>query len=120
MSFDVLNLYSLSATTGAATAIGPIGFNFQGMAWDSRRNIMVAYNGSTMFALDVATAAMTTLASAGPVTDFGMTYDPVLDRFWVVDFDGQIFQFDPNNGFAQTRFGFIPGRHTCIASVPVR
>jgi len=118
-SFDVLNLYSMNATNGAATAIGSINFNFQGLAWDSRRSIMVAYNGNTMFSVDVTTAAMTALASVGPIGDFGMTYDPVLDRFWVVDFNGQIFQFDPNNGFAQTRFGFIPGRHTCIASVPL-
>ena len=118
-SIDVLDLFSLSATTGAATAIGPIGSNFQGMAWDSKRNLMMSYDGSTMFTLDVATGAMTPLASAGPVANFGMTYDPVLDRFWVVDFGGELLQLDPNANFATTLRTFLPGGRTCIASVPV-
>jgi hypothetical protein len=70
----------------------------------------------TLFAI---TGAVTPLASAGPVIDYGMTYDPVIDRFWVVDTAGQIMQFDPGNGFARTLLSSIPGPHTCIASVPV-
>jgi hypothetical protein len=120
-SIDILDLFSINATTGAATVVGPVGFNLQGMAFDSARNRMIVFNGSQVFTINVATAAMTFLAFSGTsVTDFGMTYDPVIDRFWVVDFLGQIIQLDPNNGFATTLQATIPGRHTCIASVPVQ
>jgi hypothetical protein len=120
MSIDVLDWFSISATTGRATVIGPIGSNFQGMAWDSTRNMMVGFNGSQVFSINVATGAMTFLASTGFVSDFGMTYDPVIDRFWVVDFTGRILQLDPNNGYASTVVTTRPGGRTCVASVPVQ
>jgi len=113
------SFYSLNTTTGAATTIGPVTGRFQGMAWDSTRNRMVAFDGTTMFAVDVATGGMTPIAIPQPVIDYGMTYDPSIDRFWVVDFNGQILQLDPNAGFTTTRSGtFTTGGHTCIAVVP--
>jgi hypothetical protein len=120
MSIDVLDLFSISATTGGATPIGPIANNFQGMAWDSTRNQMVGFNGSQVFSINVATGAMTSLGfTSAPVIDFGMTYDPVIDRFWVVDFDGRVMQLDPNRGFAATSLAAQFGRRTCVASVPI-
>ncbi|MEO7734151.1 MAG: hypothetical protein ABIY55_24525 [Kofleriaceae bacterium] len=118
-SFDDASLFTLSATTGAATFIGGVGQHFQGLAWDSSRNVMTAFNGSQMFAVNVANAALTLLASTEFVVDYGMTYDPVIDRFWVVDSGGRILQLDPNQGFITTLEAFIGGRHTCIAEVPV-
>lgn len=120
MSIDVFDFFSINATTGAATPIGPIGFNFQGMAWDSTRNQMVGYNGSQMFSINVATGAMTSLGFTSiSVVDFGMTYDPVIDRFWVVDFSGRILQVDPN-GLSSTIVATRAGGRTCVASVPIQ
>lgn len=121
MSIDILDLFSISATTGHATVIGPIGSNFQGMAWDSTRNQMVGFNGSQLFSINVATGAMTLLGTTTiPVIDFGMTYDPVIDRFWVVDFNGRILQLDPNRGYAATVVTTLFGGRTCVASVPIQ
>lgn len=121
MSIDFLDLFSISATTGRATVIGPIGNNFQGMAWDSTRNQMVGFNGSQVFSINVATGAMTSLGfSTDFVQDFGMTYDPVIDRFWVVDFGGRILQLDPNRGYASTVITTLFGGRTCVASVPIQ
>jgi len=53
-----------------------------------------------------------------PIRNYGMTYDPVLDRFWVIDFDGQILQFDPGQMFALSQAGLVDGGYTCFASVP--
>ena len=113
------NFYALSTTTGAATAIGPVAGRFQAMAWDSTRNMMVAFDGVTLFSVDVTTGGMTAIANPTAVVDYGMTYDESIDRYWVVDFNNQILQLDPNAGFATTRSGFLSGPHTCIASVPV-
>jgi hypothetical protein len=118
-SFDDASLFTLSATTGAASLVGGVGTSFQGLAWDSTRNVMTAFNGSQIFAVNVANAGLTSLAFTEFVRDYGMTYDPVIDRFWIVDFDGRVLQFDPNQGFATTLEAFIGGSHTCIAEVPV-
>jgi hypothetical protein len=110
----------MSPTTGAATTVGSVGgHRFQGLAYDSRRNMLVAFDGGEVFSVDVGTAALTHLAFTDTVLDFGMTYDPVIDRFWVVDTGGRILQFDPNQNFATTLEAFIGGGRTCIASVPV-
>ena len=118
-SLDDASLFQLSATTGAATLVGGVGNRFQGLAWDSTRNVMTAFNGFQIFAVDVADAGLTLLASTESVVDDGMTYDPVIDRFWVVDFNGRVLQLDPNQGFTTTLESFTGGHHTCIAEVPV-
>ena len=38
----------------------------------------------------------------------GMTYDPVLNRFWDVDVNGRLSYFDPANGYAQTQVTTFP------------
>jgi hypothetical protein len=120
MSFDApQSFYEMNARTGAATPLGSIGFGFQGMAWDSTRNMMVGYNGSQLSSIDVTNGAMTPLATTEFVNNFGMTYDPVIDRFWIVDDVGRIIQVDPNIGYQETLSTFIPGGRTCVASVPV-
>ncbi len=117
-SLDDVSLFTLSATTGAASLVRRLGLRFQGLAWDSLRNVMTAFNGSQIFAVDVTNGALTQLAFTQSVIDFGMTYDPVIDRFWVVDFDGRVLQLDPGQGFGTTLEAFIGGSHTCIAAVP--
>jgi hypothetical protein len=119
-SIDLTDLFTISATTGAATLVGPVGnHRFQGLAWDSRRSMMVAYDGFEVVSVNLDNAELTHLAFTDPVVDYGMTYDAVIDRFWVVDTAGQIIQLDPNQGFARTLSSFIPGGRTCIASVPI-
>jgi hypothetical protein len=119
-SFDDVSLFTLSATTGAATFVGGVGGNrFQGLAWDSTRNVMTAFNGSQIFSVNVTNAALTLLAFTEFVGNYGMTYDPVIDRFWVVDTSGRVLQLDPNQGFITTLEAFIGGAHTCVAEVPV-
>jgi len=120
ISADTRILYSISTATGAATPVGPImpPVLFRGMAWDSRRNTMVGSDGVVLFSINVSTGMMMPIAPAGVAPDLGMTYDSALDRFWVVDIGGQILQLDPNQGFARTFMGVIPGTRTCVASLP--
>jgi hypothetical protein len=48
-----------------------------------------------------------------------MTYDPVIDRFWVVDTLGELLQIDPTSGYTTRFVTSLSGGRTCIASVPV-
>ena len=66
--------------TGAATFVGGVGTSFQGLAWDSTRNVMTAFDGSQIIAVNVTNAALTLLAFTEFVGDHGMTYDPVIVR----------------------------------------
>ncbi|MBL8626094.1 MAG: InlB B-repeat-containing protein [Myxococcales bacterium] len=118
------NLYRFSTTTGAATLIGATGASgtINGLAWDSTRNRLVgltaALSGATVYSINVATGAATSLASSLPgIDNNGWTYDPVIDRFWAVDYGGNIFQYNPTT-FARTTFATGQGAHTCMAYVP--
>ena len=117
------NLYSIDPTTGASTLVGPTGAPqlLDGLAWDSRRNVMTAMIAGTgeMYSINVATGAATRLTQVTPtgISNLGMTYDSVLDRFWGVDRNGSVFQLDPNNGFARTNIGSA-GVRTCVAFIP--
>jgi hypothetical protein len=117
-------LYTISTTTGVATAIGPTGITNQtfvdGLAWDSTRNVVVALTAGRVvfYAVNLSTGAATQLQSTPFISDLGMTYDPVLDRFLVVDYEGKLIQFDPRNNFARTELGVISGHYTCLALVP--
>jgi len=120
---NVLNLYTVSTVNGAATRVGPTGPVNQtfvdGLAWDSKRNELIALTAgaTTAFRVDVSTGALTAPRSAGSTNDHGMTYHPVLDRFLVVDFSGRFLQLDPDS-FARTDFPSLSGSHTCVAFIP--
>jgi Divergent InlB B-repeat domain len=114
------NLYTINPATGAATRIGPTGVQqVEGLAWDSRRNVMVALSAVTgaIYSVNLATAAATQLQPA-TISNLGLTYDPVLDRFWAGDNSSSIYQFDPNASFARTVVTSFSTGHTCIAFVP--
>ncbi len=115
-------LYEISAATGVANPIGATGLPFfDGLAWDSRRNIMIALNvgaGSSFYSVDVETGAITLIAVAGVLTNVSLTYDATIDRFWSIDTNGGIQQFDPSEDFAMTPIGSVGGMHSCIALVP--
>ena len=118
------NLYTISTTTGAATLVGPTGITTQnfvdGLVWDSTRNRMVALiaGNSIFYAINVSTGAATLLQPGPQLNNLGMTYHPILDRFFVVDASRRYMQFDPNNGFSGTLLGLLPGVYTCLAYVP--
>ncbi len=115
------NLYRINTSTGAATLVGQTGRDdINGLVFDSKRNVMIGLTagGTILFSIDVTTGAIHPLLSTSFINNLGLTYDPVIDRFWVDDFDGNLLQFDPNNGFARSTVATIGGPRTCIATVP--
>jgi hypothetical protein len=73
---------------------------------------------STLFSIDVSFGTLTMLQATTRVVNYGMTYSPDIDRFWVVELSGRFAQLDPSHQFARTELGFLPSGYTCIASVP--
>jgi len=115
------NLYRLDPATGAATLVGPTNISqIEGLAWDSRRNVMMALSfvTSTLYSLNLTTAVATPVASTTGLVNLGMTYDPVRDRFWVAETTPNIYQLDPNAGFARSTVATFSNTHSCIAFVP--
>jgi Bacterial Ig-like domain (group 2) len=121
MSSSTNSLYRLNLATGAATLIGANGVGLlEGLVWDPIANEFVALHAGTdaLYTIDVTTGAATLLrGAAGGINDAGFTYDPVIDRFWSVDFSGNIFRYDPSMGYARTTGATGVGPHTCIAYV---
>jgi hypothetical protein len=95
-------LFLMNTITGAATQIGGT-TSYEGLAFDTKRSQMIAIEAgaAAIASVDTATGATTQLASPGSTNDSGMTYDPFIDRFWVADLNGNLFQYDPTNTFAR-------------------
>jgi hypothetical protein len=121
------NVYAMNLQTGAATLRGNMGTitgsTIDGLAYDSKRDRLIALTTSTnasVYQINPATGAGTLLlADVNPgvgLNNLGLTYDPVIDRFWIFDFDGAIRQMDPET-WAITTITTGQGQHTCAAYV---
>jgi hypothetical protein len=111
-------LFSMDTQTGAATSIGGTQ-GLEGLAFDTKRNIMVGVNGpsgppASLFNVNEGTGAATSLGTAGSVSDSGLTYDPFTDKVLVVDLLGNLFQYDPANNYAKTTPATGLGQLTAI------
>jgi hypothetical protein len=95
-------LFTLNKVTGAASPVGGT-TSYEGLAFDTQRSLMIAIQtgAAAISSVNTANGATQQLASPGGTNDSGMTYDPFIDRFWVADLNGNLFQYDPNNGFAR-------------------
>jgi hypothetical protein len=117
LAFDTLNnvlygshlygnteLVTLNTVTGAATVVGSMDVGIGGLAYDSNRDQLVGVNDGPgdLYGINRATAATTMLLDTDFVNDSGLAYDPDLDLFWDIDFDGNLITFDPSNGYART------------------
>jgi hypothetical protein len=117
------SLYTININTGAATFVGTgnVGI-LDALAWDTTRNRMVGVTADAtageLFTVNLANGAVTSLGAAGAVENAGMAYDPVIDRYWVVDFNGRMFQYNPNANMARTDLPGIAGAHTCLTFRP--
>jgi hypothetical protein len=115
-------LFYILPSNGAATYVGTTGIALDGLAWDSKRNRMVGLesniNGGTLYTIDLAKGTATQLAPAGPINNAGLTYDSVADRYWAVDNDGHLFDYNPNANMTRTTRGTLNGEQTCITFRP--
>lgn len=116
--------YRFNLTSGGVTLVGPTGPTlpyFGGLVWDPVRNRFVAITAGPgdFWTINTTTGAATTLApSPSSVSDVGLAYDPIADRFVSADYGGAVREYDPTANFAVTPRLTGQGPHTCIAWVP--
>jgi hypothetical protein len=70
-----------------------------------------------VWSINVTNGVGTLLTTVAGVNNHGITYDPVIDRFWQLDYDGNLFQYEPTT-FVRTPITSGQGAHTCAAYVP--
>lgn len=105
--------FQLDTATGAATPIGSgIGDRIGALAYNSTADQLLALNDclgcAKLFSVNPATGAGTLLNSTDLDTNnSGMTYDPTLNRYWDLDVNGRLSDFDPANGYNQTQVATI-------------
>lgn len=119
---EVGQLYSLDVTTGAATAIGSgIGERIGALAYNANADLLLALNdslaGANLYSVNPATGGGTLLQSGLFTNNSGMTYDPLLNRYWDLDVNGQLSYFDPTLGYQQIQVAMLPGSFDGLAFV---
>jgi Divergent InlB B-repeat domain len=111
-------LYKFNVTTGAATLVGNAAYT-NGLAWDSKRSLMMSITSSGGFnTINVGTGAVTSVGGSVLTNNNGMTYDPLTDKFWEATYNGQLGTADPNNTYTSTAFSIASiGIHTAICYI---
>ena len=115
--FSTGELYSLNVNNGQAAFIANTGISGDGLAYDSLNDRLVGLVGGSgdVYEINRVNGQATLLFNGAFVNNNGLAYDPDKDLFWAIDFDGNLFTFDPNNGFLRTTEvnGLTP--HTALA-----
>ena len=122
-SYPNYNLYRMNQTTGAATLVGSLGIleYLSGMAWESKRSELIGISAgfATIYSINTTTGIATATGGAGLVNDNGLAYDPVIDRLWVADYNGNLYSLDAGNlSYGRTTEATAIESHTCITYVP--
>lgn len=112
-------LYSIDMTTGAATVIGPVGFNdVEGLSFHPYTGVLYGVDDDTaqLITIDLNTGAGT---AVGPLTivmtDVGITFDPSGHLWMSTDLPGNFYSINPNTGKA-TLIGSQGQKVTGLAS----
>lgn len=112
-------LFKLDTTTGAATQVAAItpavnGY-MEGLVYDSAHDRMIGENNDgVFFVVDLNTAAVTSLGGATSMNDFGLTYDPYVDRYYTMDYNARLQAFD-STSFVATVVKSSLGSHSSLA-----
>lgn len=111
-------LYRFNTSTGAPTLVATItvtGGRMEGLIFDSAHDRMVGEtNSGNFFTVDVSSGAVTALGGATSMNDFGLTYDPIVDRYYTMDYSSRLQWFDPTT-FAATLVKPSLNPHSSVA-----
>ncbi|MDC0667114.1 hypothetical protein [Nannocystis radixulma] len=112
--------YEVNQATGAATWIGNPNLYIDGLTYDSKRDELIAIAGGegSLFKIDRLTGAPTVLSNNGFINDAGLAYHPGKDLFYAIDWSGNLYTFDPNNGYGRTQLAADLDPHDGMEFIP--
>jgi hypothetical protein len=111
-------LYRMNTTTGVPTMIAAVGSTsrMEGLTFDGRRNMFVGITvAGEVYTINVLTGASTLVGTASSMNDFGVTYDPFIDRYWAMDVSSRLISIDPTAAYTSTVTAPNIGQHAAIA-----
>ncbi len=113
--------YNINKSTGGATFIGNPGIGLDALLYDPHRDQVAGlYAGpGSLWSINRTTGQATQLGGGGFVNNCGMAYDPATDKYWVIDWSGSVYTFDPANGYARTTIASGLGAHDGLVSTLV-
>lgn len=113
--------YSLDRSDGSANFIGNPGVNLDGLAYDSKRDMIVgALAGpGDLYDIDRSDGSASLLFDGPFFNNAGLAYDPDNDLFWMIDWSGNLYTFDPSAGYSRTLIMSGLGAHDGLEWVPV-
>ncbi len=112
--------HEMDRATGSASFIGNPGINADGLTYDTARNQIVALEGGLgrMFTIDPDTAVTNVLSTEGFVNNCGLAYEPIGDLLWAIDWSGEVYTYDPNDGYTRTLMASVGEAHDGLTFVP--
>lgn len=97
-------LYRIDLETGAATAVGAVGFDdVEALAFQPGTGVLFGYDDiqDVLLTIDLATGAGTLVGHSGVnVTDMGIAFDGEGRLYMVDDLPGRLYEIDPATGLA--------------------
>jgi len=92
------NFYSISTSNGAATLLGnnsvyPGGLTYRA---DINQLVLLGAGSANFYSINPTNGAANPLGGSGFVNDNGLAWDPVLGKFFVDDWSGNLYTGDPN------------------------
>lgn len=112
--------YSLDTATGAATLIGYMGPEIGGLSYNAKTDQLVGIEDGAgdLYEIDRATGAATLLYDGDFTNDSGLAYDPDRNLYWDIDWNGNLYSYDPDYGYIRLRHLSGLGAHDGAAYVP--
>lgn len=112
-TFMTQTLYDVNTSTGALTAIGPLGplvpatnifaapgDGINGLAYDPGGDVLfgISSDSGDVYSIDVSTGAATLLGNTGLVGFRGMTYDYNANKLYAISNCSTVYEINTNNG----------------------
>jgi hypothetical protein len=91
--------FELDTNSGAATYIGNPGVGLDSLTYDADRDLIIGMEAGPgrFYSINPATGAGTLLGGSLFVNNGGMAWDPLDDDYWLIDWSGRLYRYEPTN-----------------------
>ncbi len=110
--------FSVDRGSGGLNLIGNPGINLDGLTYDPIRGKVVgAYAGpGDLYDMDVSNGSGTLIYNGDFFNNCGVAYDGDTGLYWMLDWSGNMYSFDPGNGYARTLHASGLGAHDALSA----